>query len=229
MPSRTVIPLSFLPRNERGIANDAAENTNVPRPARASCQADGPGHGARGGNGPSRAGGHRGGHARLRRAAPRQGAQWVQVAAGDDNTCAIRTDGTLWCWGDNRYGQLGLGNQTGQDLPQQVSTPAATGWARATSGFFHTCATRTDTTLWCWGDNYWGELGIGHHPDQHQPAQVTTPGPHEWASVRSSGQDTCAIRRTAGTLWCWGDDANGVLGIGPRPSQYRPQQVTIPT
>ena len=154
---------------------------------------------------------------------------WASVTGGGYHTCASRTDTTLWCWGDNRYGQLGLGNQVSQELPQQVTTPATTGWARVTAGFFHTCASRTDTTLWCWGDNYWGELGIGHHPDQHQPAQVTTPGPHEWASVRSSGQDTCAIRRTGGTLWCWGDAADGVLGIGPRPSQYRPQQVTIPS
>jgi hypothetical protein len=47
--------------------------------------------------------------------------------------------------------------------------------------------------------------------------------------VASSGQDTCAIRRTGGTLWCWGAAAEGTLGIGARPNQFRPQQVTIPT
>lgn len=154
---------------------------------------------------------------------------WTSVTAGNFHTCAIRTGGTLWCWGASNYGQLGLGNGASQDRPRQVTAPAAAGWASVTAGGFQTCATRTDTTLWCWGDNYWGELGIGHHPDQHQPAQVTTPGPHEWAGVASSGQDTCALRRTGGTLWCWGDAADGTLGIGPRPNQFRPQQVTIPT
>jgi hypothetical protein len=49
------------------------------------------------------------------------GASWAHIAAGSYFTCGIRTDGTLWCWGDNGYGQLGLGNHTGHDRPQQVT------------------------------------------------------------------------------------------------------------
>ena len=94
------------------------------------------------------------------------GAPWAHIAAGDLHTCGIRTDSTLWCWGDNGHGELGIGDHTGQDLPRQVTTPAAGGWASITADDDDTCATRTGGTLWCWGYNGYGELGIGN---QHQP------------------------------------------------------------
>src|SRR5438552_2917680 len=75
---------------------------------------------------------------------------WATVTGGGAHTCATRTDTTLWCWGGNSSGQLGIGTTVNQDLPQQITTPAATGWASVTTGWLHTCAARTDTTLWCW-------------------------------------------------------------------------------
>jgi alpha-tubulin suppressor-like RCC1 family protein len=95
------------------------------------------------------------------------------TALGYAHTCATRTGGTLWCWGYNVAGQLGLGGDTDQDLPRQVTTPAAGGWAAVSATFGHTCATRADGTLWCWGKNDFGELGIGGDTDQDLPRQVT--------------------------------------------------------
>jgi len=60
-----------------------------------------------------------------------------------------------------------------QEPPRQVTTPAAGGWASITAGFLHTCAIRTSGTLWCWGDNENGQLGIGNHTEPDQPRQVT--------------------------------------------------------
>jgi len=154
---------------------------------------------------------------------------WASITAGEFQTCGIRPGGTLWCWGQNDHGQLGIGSDTDQDQPVQVTTPAPGGWAAVTSGESHTCATRTGGTLWCWGENDWGQLGIGGDTDQNQPAQVTTPAPDGWASVSAGGGSvhTCATR-TGGTLWCWGFNAWGQLGIGSEANQDRPVQVTTP-
>ncbi len=98
---------------------------------------------------------------------------WASVTAGEFQACATRTGGALWCWGANIAGELGIGNDTDQDLPQQVTSPAPGGWADATSGDEQTCATRTGGTLWCWGANLYGQLGIGNQTDQDRPRQVT--------------------------------------------------------
>ena len=157
------------------------------------------------------------------------GAPWAHIAAGEYYICGIRTDGTLWCWGSNDSGQLGIGSNTGQDQPRQITTPAAGGWASVTAGSYHTCATRTDGTLWCWGNNDSGQLGIGSESETGQdlPQQVTTPAPGGWTSVTAGGFHTCATR-TGGTLWCWGWGNSGQLGIGNGNDQDRPQPVTTP-
>ena len=152
---------------------------------------------------------------------------WASVTAGGDHTCATRTGGTLWCWGANGVGQLGIGGTTGQDLPRQVITPAAGGWASVTVGYDQTCATRTGGTLWCWGGNFYGQLGIGGTTGQDLPRQVITPAAGGWASVTPGFIQTCAIR-TDGTLWCWGFNAYGQLGIGGTTGQDLPRQVTTP-
>ena len=143
------------------------------------------------------------------------GPQWAHIAPGGAHTCAIRANGTLWCWGDNGAGQLGTGNHADQDRPRQVTTPAPGGWASVRAGGGHACAIRTNGTLWCWGYNDNGELGIGNHTNQDRPRQVTTPAAGGWASVTAGYAHTCAIA-TNRTLWCWGD------------SQDRPQQVSTP-
>jgi alpha-tubulin suppressor-like RCC1 family protein len=155
------------------------------------------------------------------------GPSWAHIAAGSNHTCGIRTGGTLWCWGDNEYGELGTGNHTGQDWPRQVTTPARGGWASVTAGYDYTCAIRTDATLWCWGYNSDGELGTGNHTSQDRPQQVTTPAAGGWASITAGDIHACATRTDA-TLWCWGYNGNGELGTGNHTSQDRPQQVTAP-
>ena len=154
-------------------------------------------------------------------------AGWNSITAGGDHPCATRSDGTLWCWGYNHFGQLGIGNTISQDLPQQVTTPASTGWTSAAAGAYHTCAARSDGTLWCWGYNGVGQLGIGNTTSQDLPQQVTSPAADGWASVTAGYQHTCAARSDT-TLWCWGYNNDGQLGIGSHTSQDLPQQVITP-
>jgi alpha-tubulin suppressor-like RCC1 family protein len=155
------------------------------------------------------------------------GAPWTQITAGAFHTCGIHSGGTLWCWGDNLFGQLGTARYAGEDRPHQVTIPAPGGWASVTAGYGHTCATRTDGTLWCWGQNYFGQLGIGNYTSHNRPEQVTTPAPGGWAAVTAGSEHTCATR-TDGTLWCWGFNLDGELGIGNNTDQDLPQRLTTP-
>jgi alpha-tubulin suppressor-like RCC1 family protein len=156
---------------------------------------------------------------------------WATIAAGGDQTCGVRVNSTLWCWGDNERGQLGIGNTIDQNVPRQVTTPSARGWTTLTAGTGNTCAVRADSTLWCWGSNDAGELGIGNNISQNVPRQVTTPAAAGWTAVTARGANmpgidhTCAVRAD-GTLWCWGFDGLGQLGIGSTADQDIPRQVT---
>src|SRR6266567_3537863 len=154
-------------------------------------------------------------------------AGWASVTAGWNYGCATRSDGSLWCWGYNAFGELGIGTTTNAARPNQVTTPASTGWTSVTAGIYHTCATRSDATLWCWGWNGYGQLGIGSTTDQDRPQQVTFPASTGWTSVTGGAIHTCATRTHA--LWCWGYNGFGQLGIGSYADQVQPHRVVVPS
>ncbi|HYN83485.1 MAG TPA: hypothetical protein VES88_18545 [Gemmatimonadaceae bacterium] len=105
-----------------------------------------------------------------------------QVSAGDFHTCALKTDGTVVCWGDNTYGQT--------TVPGGLASVA-----RVTAGGHHTCALKTDGTVVCWGDNTYGE--------------ATVPGGlASVAQVSALWLHTCALK-IDGTVVCWGNNASG--------------------
>jgi alpha-tubulin suppressor-like RCC1 family protein len=148
---------------------------------------------------------------------------WAAVSARYLHTCAIKTAGTLWCWGSNSSGQLGDGTTTGSAVPVQESTHASD-WASVSVGFAHTCAVKTAGTLWCWGSNSNGQFGDGTTTGSAVPVQESTHA-SDWASVTVAFADTCAVK-TSGTLWCWGYNSNGQLGDGTTTDSYVPVQVT---
>ena len=135
---------------------------------------------------------------------------WRQVATGVFHTLAIRTDGTLWAWGRNADGQLGLGDTLNRNSITQVGT--ATNWRQVATSAWHTLATRTDGTLWAWGWNAYGQLGLGDaHISRNSPTQVGTTT--IWGEV-SVGTAHSLAMRTDGTLWIWGSNEFGQLGLG---------------
>ena len=147
---------------------------------------------------------------------------WATVSA-DDSTCAIRTDGTLWCWGAGSDGQLGTGDTSSQLTPVQVGT--ATTWAKVTAGQDFACATQKDGTLWCWGSNSDSQLGTGNQTSQLTPTRIGTAS--NWNSVAASIYVSVCATRTDQTLWCWGDGGDGQLGTGNTNSQLIPTQVPV--
>ena len=84
---------------------------------------------------------------------------WSQISAGNHHSLAIKTDGTLWAWGNNAYGQLGDGTSISKMYPTQIGT--ATNWSQITCMNDHNLAIKTDGTLWAWGSNNYGQLGNG--------------------------------------------------------------------
>ncbi len=139
-------------------------------------------------------------------------ANWTTISQGDRTfdpaACGI-AGGNLYCWGENTYGELGLGNTTPYNTPQQITSPSAS-WSSVSTSGNDTCAITTTGALYCWGRNQYGELGIGSTSQQTSPQQVTSPST-TWSSVSTGGTDTCAIT-TGGALYCWGRNQYGEDG-----------------
>ncbi len=148
------------------------------------------------------------------------GSNVAEVSAGDLFTCARKTDGTLWCWGNNVSGQLGDGTTFDSLTPLQV-TALGNNVAEVSAGDLFACARKTDGTLWCWGSGF---LGNGAATTSGTPAQVTALG-NTVAEV-STGDGVACARKTDGTLWCWGDNTFGAIGDGTTTTRPTPVQVT---
>ena len=98
---------------------------------------------------------------------------WASIRASfGAYTLAIKTDGSLWAWGDNTWGTLGDGTTTNRNSPVQIGT--ANNWAgvSAGAGAQHTIAKKTDGTLWAWGSNFYGRLGDGTTTNRNSPVQI---------------------------------------------------------
>jgi Regulator of chromosome condensation (RCC1) repeat len=83
---------------------------------------------------------------------------WKDVSVGAYHSCAIGAGESLWCWGDNSYGQLGASTPATSSTPLQLTN---VGWAKLALGFLHSCALKNDKSLWCWGTDFAGQLGDG--------------------------------------------------------------------
>ena len=137
------------------------------------------------------------------------GTNWKQVASGREHTVAIKTDGTLWTWGRNYFGQLGDNTTTQRQTP--VTTFAGgTNWKQVSCGGYFTAAIKTDGTLWTWGRNSYGQLGNNTTTNRSTPV-TTFAGGTNWKQVTGGQHHTAAIK-TDGTLWSWGGNAYGQLG-----------------
>ncbi len=135
---------------------------------------------------------------------------WVDVACGNDSTCAIRGDGSLWCWGSNTSGQVGdPGSSPAAYVPTRIGLDWR--WAGIAVGAASACAIDVSQRLFCWGSNAWGLLGLGDTSRRSSPTAV--PSSTSWIGVEVGGLHACALDADGG-LWCAGANGDGALGLG---------------
>ena len=151
------------------------------------------------------------------------GTNWSQVAAGQYITGAIKTDGTLWTWGRDNYGQLGDGTVANRASPI-TTAGGGTNWSKISSTLRSFAAIKTDGTLWIWGQNSSGSLGDGTTIDRSSPVTVAGGGT-TWSQV-ACGYFIVAAVKTDGTLWSWGDNSYGALGDGTVVNKSSPISIT---
>jgi hypothetical protein len=133
------------------------------------------------------------------------------VSVGGAHACAVNTAGGVWCWGEGSAGQLGDGASKDSAGPLDVSGMQS-GVAWVSAGGSHSCALTLTSSLRCWGDNFWGQLGDGTMTDRSVPVNIKSLG-SSVASVSAGRWHTCAIT-TGGAAKCWGLNSNGQLGDG---------------
>ena len=155
------------------------------------------------------------------------GTNWAfgrgKVSAGLQCVWALKTDGSLYNWGDNEYGQLGQGNRTQYSSPRQVP---GTSWNSVGGLYAMGCATRTDGTLWAWGPNESGRLGLNGptNQDYSSPKQVLG---SNWARVYASGSMVAAYD-DAGKMYIWGNNNTGQMALSLPGNQSYSSPILIP-
>lgn len=159
---------------------------------------------------------------------------WRQVATGSFHTCGIRLDGRLYCWGGNLRGQVGNG-ATGPSPGVSEPTPVGVGieWLSVFCGRSHTCALDIDSKLHCWGDDRAGQGA--RSKDVWKPTLIEFAGEAgetgndvKWSKASLGEAHSCAVRLDE-ALFCWGENADGQLGIGVVGGSYnQPTRVCLP-
>jgi alpha-tubulin suppressor-like RCC1 family protein len=151
---------------------------------------------------------------------------WAQTSAGEFHSSAIKTDGTLWTWGSASSGQLGTNNPS-VNVSSPVQVGALTTWSQVSArGFAHSGAVKTDGTLWTWGSNSVGQLGVNSTNNTSSPVQVGSET--DWALISVGRGSTFAIT-TTGELYAWGNNSGGRLGDGTEINKSSPVQIGVLT
>ena len=132
------------------------------------------------------------------------------IAAGDEHSMALKSDGTVWTWGWNHDGQLGDGTTTRRSTPVKVL--GLTGVTAISAGGYHSVALKSDGTVWAWGQNLFGQLGDGTSgTSAYKNTPVQVKGLTSVRAIASGSQFTMALTRD-GTVWVWGNNFGGVIG-----------------
>jgi alpha-tubulin suppressor-like RCC1 family protein len=149
------------------------------------------------------------------------GRAFRQISAGPIRTCALTTSTTskIYCWGN---GYLGNGSFSESTTPQLVAGGRT--YRQVAVGWFHTCAVATTSKVFCWGPNFWGELGNGATTDFVALTPVAVAGTLQYRQVSAGGHHTCAVT-TADKAYCWGDGRRGQTGDGKTYRRFVPKAV----
>lgn len=151
--------------------------------------------------------------------------QFSELAAGREFTCGLTYKEDIYCWGLNTDGQLGTGAVSNATFYYPQRVPGTRRYRYVSAGRDHACAIDLDWTLYCWGANDSGQLGIGSSGATDVPTPTPVAGGRQWARVSAGHLYTCAISLESKT-YCWGRGNGGSqLGLG----SVATSAVTVPT
>lgn len=148
------------------------------------------------------------------------GNTWCKVSVKYNSSLALKTNGSLWSWGYNGFGQLGDETTTNRSSPGQV-VPGSTNWVNISSGGYHSAGIKSDGTLWTWGAASFGRLGDGTSTNRSCPGTVAGGGSN-WCGVSLDRYYSSSAIKTDGTVWTWGANNNGALGDGTTTNRSSP-------
>ncbi|MFI5304224.1 MAG: RCC1 domain-containing protein, partial [Nitrospiria bacterium] len=138
------------------------------------------------------------------------------ISSGSQHTCALISDGTVYCWGLNSSGQFGNSSTANSNVPVPAfgitTTSSVTAFAIA-AGESHTCALMSNLSIWCSGSNISGQLGNGTTTDSSSPVIVS--GLTSATLISAGSNHTCAVlpQNLGNIVKCWGENLNGQLGF----------------
>jgi|SRR5450759_319039 len=151
------------------------------------------------------------------------GVTFTSLAAGSDQSCGLTGAGAVWCWGANDHGQLGDNTTAERDVPVAVQQGGVT-FTSITAGNAHTCGLTSGGAAYCWGANWFGQLGDGTTTtERHTPVAVQQGGVTFTSTTAGEGH-TCGLT-SAGAAYCWGDNDNGRLGDNTTTGRSTPVAV----
>ena len=130
---------------------------------------------------------------------------WASISAGASHSLAIKSDGTLWTWGESVEARF----VRGRSLPSPVSAAPGNDWKQAAAGGIHSVALKRNGTLWAWGNNWAGSVGISSSNGSSVPVQVGSAT--NWVKVWASMLETVGLQAD-GSLWYWGDNPDPAFG-----------------
>ena len=152
--------------------------------------------------------------------------RFASVSAGDSLACAVMSDSRIACWGDNNFGELGDGTGVKENpVPTVVVGPG--GYTAVTAGGHHACGLNASGIAYCWGSDFFGQLGDGRRVNSTTPIPVVTgqQTPLLLASISAGYSHTCGLV-PSGAAFCWGNNSRGQLGTGDTTSSDFPVAVT---
>jgi len=153
----------------------------------------------------------------------------VSISAGSQSTCALLTGGSVMCWGENRYGQIGDATTTMRTIPTQVVGLTSGAKSVSVGGSF-ACAITSGDAVWCWGVNTVGQLGSSAGQLVYGTLQQSTPSQATGLSsgiraISAGASSACAVNATGGAL-CWGYNSYGTVGDSTFVTRNAPTPVT---